>query len=395
MPHRIRAADEPVSGRRGNRAATWRNIFLKDDHGRRPVYGGSQKFQDDPHWHDCLLFYEYFHGDNGAGLGASHQTGWTGVIARIMHLFATMTADKWIGGRKESLYRRIANPRKRTRTVRRHERRKSRQCRRRSLVATYLDNRHSNPSCEGWQMDYTRLDQLPLWGLFIATIAVVILAIEAGYRLGQYRRRRSDQEKDAPVGAIVAATLGLLAFMLAFTFGLAATRFDARRMVVLEESNAIGTANLRAGLLPEPNRSEIRKLFREYVDVRLEAVKPDATEQAISKSTALHRALWSQASDVAANDNRSILTGIFVQSLNEVIDLHAKRVMLGLRNRIPGAGLARALFHGDRLHGRPGLSGRTVRFAPIARRAGAGINIFGRDVADRRSRPAAGGAAEG
>jgi hypothetical protein len=184
-------------------------------------------------------------------------------------------------------------------------------------------------------MDYTRLDQLPLWGLFIATIAIVILAIEAGYRLGQYRRRRSDQEKDAPVGAIVAATLGLLAFMLAFTFGLAATRFDARRMVVLEESNAIGTANLRAGLLPEPNRSAIHELFKEYVDVRLEAVNPGATEQALTKSTALHRALWSQASDVAAQDNRSILTGVFVQSLNEVIDLHAKRVMLGLRNRIP------------------------------------------------------------
>jgi hypothetical protein len=123
--------------------------------------------------------------------------------------------------------------------------------------------------------------------------------------------------------------------MLAFTFGLAATRFDARRMLVLEEANAIGTANLRAGLLPEPNRSEIRKLFREYVDVRLQAVNPDATEQAVSKSSELHRALWSQASEVAALDNHSILTGIFVQSLNEVIDLHAKRVMFALHNRIP------------------------------------------------------------
>ena len=185
-------------------------------------------------------------------------------------------------------------------------------------------------------MDATRLlDHLPLWGLFVATIIVVVLSVEGGYRLGKYRRARSEQEKDAPVGAIVAATLGLLAFMLAFTFGLAATRFDARRMLVLEESNAIGTANLRAGLLPEPNRSEIRKLFREYVDVRLEAVKPGATEEAISKSSELHRALWSQASEVAAQDNRSILTGVFIQALNEVIDLHAKRVMFGLRNRIP------------------------------------------------------------
>jgi hypothetical protein len=69
------------------------NIFLQDHNGRRPVYGGAAKFQQDPHWRDCLLFYEYFHGDNGAGLGASHQTGWTGLIARAMHLFATTTAE--------------------------------------------------------------------------------------------------------------------------------------------------------------------------------------------------------------------------------------------------------------------------------------------------------------
>jgi hypothetical protein len=70
------------------------SIFLKDKDGRRPVYGGTRKFQEDPHWRDCILFYEYFQGDNGAGLGASHQTGWTGIIARAMHLFATTTADQ-------------------------------------------------------------------------------------------------------------------------------------------------------------------------------------------------------------------------------------------------------------------------------------------------------------
>jgi hypothetical protein len=70
------------------------NIFLKGKDGRRPVYGGTRKFQEDPHWRDCLSFYEYFHGDNGAGLGASHQTGWTGIIARAMHLFATTTAEQ-------------------------------------------------------------------------------------------------------------------------------------------------------------------------------------------------------------------------------------------------------------------------------------------------------------
>jgi hypothetical protein len=69
------------------------SIFLRDANGRRPVHGGSRKFQEDPHWRDHLLFYEYFHGDNGAGLGASHQTGWTGLVARAIHLFATITPE--------------------------------------------------------------------------------------------------------------------------------------------------------------------------------------------------------------------------------------------------------------------------------------------------------------
>ena len=74
-------------------------IFLRDADGRRPVYGGTLKFQEDPHWRDYLSFHEYFHGDNGAGLGASHQTGWTGVIARVMHLFATPEAAPEAGSK--------------------------------------------------------------------------------------------------------------------------------------------------------------------------------------------------------------------------------------------------------------------------------------------------------
>ncbi len=80
------------------------NIFLPDADGHRPFNGGAQKFQTDPHWRDCLLFYEYFHGDNGAGLGASHQTGWTGGIARILHLFATLTPDDVLAGGKRAYF---------------------------------------------------------------------------------------------------------------------------------------------------------------------------------------------------------------------------------------------------------------------------------------------------
>ena len=68
-------------------------IFLRDGSGRRPVYGGTEKFQEDPHWRDHILFYEYFHGDNGAGLGASHQTGWTGLVAKLIQLFGELDAE--------------------------------------------------------------------------------------------------------------------------------------------------------------------------------------------------------------------------------------------------------------------------------------------------------------
>jgi len=82
-------------------------IFLRDASGRRPVYGGSSKFQDDPHWRDLVLFYEYFHGDNGAGLGASHQTGWTGLVARLLDLFGRVSAEDAIATPKEKLHARM------------------------------------------------------------------------------------------------------------------------------------------------------------------------------------------------------------------------------------------------------------------------------------------------
>jgi hypothetical protein len=80
-------------------------IFLRDEHGRRPVYGGTEKFQSDPHWRDHLLFYEYFHGDNGAGLGASHQTGWTGVVAKTIQLYGFLDAKRALEGGKRVAFR--------------------------------------------------------------------------------------------------------------------------------------------------------------------------------------------------------------------------------------------------------------------------------------------------
>ncbi|MGC2109823.1 MAG: glucosidase [Candidatus Korobacteraceae bacterium] len=79
-------------------------IFLRDDSGRRPVYGGTEKFQTDPHWKDYILFYEYFHGDNGAGLGASHQTGWTGLVAKLLEIFGRLDEKEYLELGKEDSF---------------------------------------------------------------------------------------------------------------------------------------------------------------------------------------------------------------------------------------------------------------------------------------------------
>jgi hypothetical protein len=178
------------------------------------------------------------------------------------------------------------------------------------------------------------LDYIPLWALLGVTVVLIYLAVEAGFRVGRWRQRRAEHERETPVGAIVAAILGLPAFLIAFTFGLAASRFDIRRGLVLDEANAIKTTYLRAALIPQPQRSEIRTLLRDYVDVRLGGVETGMGAPAVARSEELQGRLWAQAVTVAAK-NPTPITGLFVQSLNEVIELHTKRVTLGMRNRIP------------------------------------------------------------
>jgi hypothetical protein len=180
------------------------------------------------------------------------------------------------------------------------------------------------------------LDFIPLWAFFPAICVLTMLAVEGGYRLGQWRHARATEEKETPVGAMVASILGLLAFLLAFTFGMAANRFDARRQAVLDEANAIGTTYLRARLLPEPQGPEAARLLREYVDVRVRGVQEHKVAEAIARSEELHELLWREAVKASHNkDANPVMTSLFIQSLNETIDAHARRVQVGMRSRVP------------------------------------------------------------
>ncbi|OHB45749.1 MAG: hypothetical protein A2178_01005 [Planctomycetes bacterium GWC2_49_10] len=186
------------------------------------------------------------------------------------------------------------------------------------------------------------LDQIPLWGVFGLTAFAVFVAICIGTFLGLRRRRKPDYEGEASLGTIISATLGLVAFMLAFTFGITAERFQARRQLLLNEVNAIGTTYLRAGLLLEPHQSQVCKLLREYVDVRVNLARTSPHKQqsmlkdVIARSETLQDQMWSHAVLLARADRSSEIDALFINSLNEMIDLQTSRLTV-LSYRIPPA----------------------------------------------------------
>lgn len=184
---------------------------------------------------------------------------------------------------------------------------------------------------------HNAFDALPLWAVYLVTILGALLAVEGGQRLAKRRVQHPEREDAGAVGAMVGATLGLLAFMLAFTFGLASSRFEERKTLVLNEANAIGTAYLRAGLLSEPEASRSRALLHAYAQARLEFAEPQTRDRAIVRSEQLQAQLWAQAESMSHRDDDSRVVALFVTAVNDVIDLHSTRLNQGVRNRIAGS----------------------------------------------------------
>jgi hypothetical protein len=174
--------------------------------------------------------------------------------------------------------------------------------------------------------------------LFGATVVVIVLAIEAGFRLGSSIHRKSEDEKESPVSAIAGSVLGLLAFILAFTFAIVSDRYDARKELVREEANAIRTAFLRSDFLPEPDRGAAANLLRRYLEVRLAATESLDLEQvnaAVAESARIQKALWDMAVANARKDMNSDVAALYIESLNEVINVNAMRVAVSLQTRVP------------------------------------------------------------
>jgi hypothetical protein len=169
-------------------------------------------------------------------------------------------------------------------------------------------------------------DALPIPAFFILFALISLACYEGGFRLGRWWQNREPGEQEGPTGVLVGSILALLAFLLAVTMGMASDRFDARRAIVLDEANAIGTTYLRAGYLPEPASSEIRELLRQYVPLRIRTSSSDDLQGDIQKSQAILNQLWTIAEGVAKTTNQGDLVSTFIESLNDTIDLHETRV---------------------------------------------------------------------
>lgn len=178
------------------------------------------------------------------------------------------------------------------------------------------------------------LYQYSLPEIFLLGLGAILLVSEIGWRLGLRNQGRGDDN----VATLESAILGLLALMIGFTFAMALSRFEARRDALLNEANSIGTTALRARLLPEPYRAESLKLLRQYVDIRLDIAGRGTSlaekKAAIDRSNSIQESLWLQAKAVAAKDTSLIPTGLYIQTLNAMIDDQAKR-LAALRNRVP------------------------------------------------------------
>lgn len=183
-------------------------------------------------------------------------------------------------------------------------------------------------------MNNTPLESVPLYVIYIGLCLIMLLAFEIGYQITRRNKKFKEEVEPGTVSPMVGGLIGVLGFLLAFTFSIATSQYTQRKQYVLEEANEIGTSYLRADLIDTKNKIEVKKLLREYVDVRLQALSSTDINKELNRSVELHGLMWNEVTEAALvmpNTNTSLM----IQSMNNVIDVHEKRVTAGLRNRIP------------------------------------------------------------
>jgi len=169
---------------------------------------------------------------------------------------------------------------------------------------------------------------LHLWLVGVFLLASMRVASEIGFRFGRHSRTRNDADTKPWIAAVEGALFGVLALLLGFTVSMAVSRFDARRVLLLEEANAIGTVFWRTQLVPAPANSEMVGLLREYVDARLQFDRSSSAQDfqvARDRADKLQNELWSRGVAFAAKDPRSVTAGLLLESLNQTFDLETAR----------------------------------------------------------------------
>lgn len=172
------------------------------------------------------------------------------------------------------------------------------------------------------------LDFLPFWAVYVGTVAVLLLMTEIGFRIGIWMQRRETGAKGSPItNTVVGGMLALLAFLIAFAIGIVIEQHNSRKAMVVTEANAVGTAYLRAGFLAEPDLTTSRDLLREYIEIRLAAADGSAPlEATVTRSEEIQTELWSIVEENVRQGNDSDIMGLFIESINEVIDVHTLRI---------------------------------------------------------------------
>jgi len=174
--------------------------------------------------------------------------------------------------------------------------------------------------------------------IFIIPLLSVLIALYLGQRYGSYSIKKSPELQQSAVGSVVGAVFGLLAFILAFTFQIAANHYDSRKSKLLEEVTNIRTTYLRAGLIDEPICSGTKKLLVEYVDQRVELTRDfSKLSQVLSRSQQILDTLWSYAELLAKRDRSSEVYSLYTSSINDLVDNYNQRVTVALEYRIPVA----------------------------------------------------------
>jgi hypothetical protein len=174
--------------------------------------------------------------------------------------------------------------------------------------------------------------------IYFVFFLLMLAATEAGFRLGRTSETRIPEAMESQLSTIEAAILGVLGLLLGFTMSMAVTRFEARKQLVVEEANAIGTAYLRTQLLPAPEGPEIASLLRQYIDARVQYGTAGNDIARIGSLRAedfrLQGQFWTEAASYGQKDPNPVKAGLLLQSLNEVIDLEATR-WAALNNHVP------------------------------------------------------------